>query len=151
MLNLCRRFLPNIAKSLTPISELLHRNIREKTDIMVNKSWRSVRDITRKFSQSHFLVHPKLNAERALFIDISNQSMRAAFQQRDNEWKLLTLFPKKLSQAAVKYNTFDRELLAIYIAIKHFRRMLKARTFIIYTDHKLLTFAFRPKPEESSF
>jgi len=28
--------------------------------------------------------------------------------------------------------------------------MLEARTFVIYTDHKSLTFAFKQKPEKSS-
>jgi len=29
-------------------------------------------------------------------------------------------------------------MLAIYLAIKHFRHMFEARTFVIYTDHKPL-------------
>jgi len=47
-----------------------------------------------------------------------------------------------------KYSAVDRELLAIYLAIKHFRHMVEARRFVIYTDHKPLTFAFRQKPEK---
>ena len=47
-------------------------------------------------------------------------------------------------------SAFDRELLAIYLAIKHFHCVLEARTFAIYTDYKLLTYAFRQKPERST-
>ncbi|KAI5724763.1 hypothetical protein M8J77_006869 [Diaphorina citri] len=48
----------------------------------------------------------------------------------------------KLSTAEKKYGTYDRELLAIYLAVKHFLHMIEGRVFTIYTDHKPLTFAF---------
>jgi len=62
-----------------------------------------------------------MNGELALFTDASNQSIRAALQQRGNNcWEPLAFFLKKLSKAKTKYSAFDRELLAIYLAIKHF-------------------------------
>lgn len=48
-----------------------------------------------------------------------------------------------------KYSAFDRELLAIYAAIKHFRYFVEGRQFIVFTDHKPLTFAIRSKTERS--
>jgi len=92
------------------------------------------------------LEHPRTNAEIALFKDqfkVSDQSIRAALQQQgDNGWEPLAFFSKKLSPAESKCSAFDRELLAIYFAIKHFQYMLEARTFTIYTDYKPLTSAF---------
>ena len=41
-----------------------------------------------------------------------------------------------------KYSSFDRELLALYLAVRHFRYFLEARSFIAYTDHKPLALAF---------
>ena len=43
--------------------------------------------------------------------------------------------------AEQKYSDFDRELLAMYLAIRHLRYFLEGRTFTLYTDHKPLTFA----------
>ncbi len=43
----------------------------------------------------------------------------------------------------MKYSAFDRELLACYLGIRHFRYMVEGRKFTIYTDHKPLTFALR--------
>ena len=37
-----------------------------------------------------------------------------------------------------RYNTFDRELLAIHTAVRHFRLMLEGREFFVLTDHKPL-------------
>ncbi|KAI5752989.1 hypothetical protein M8J77_022490 [Diaphorina citri] len=48
----------------------------------------------------------------------------------------------KLSTAEKKYGTYDRELLAIYLAVKHFLHVIEGRVFTIYTDHKPLTIAF---------
>ncbi len=37
------------------------------------------------------------------------------------------------------YSAFDRELLAAYLGLRHFRFQLEAKQFHILTDHKLLT------------
>ena len=38
---------------------------------------------------------------------------------------------------------FSRELLAIYLAVKHFRHLLEGRDFTIFTDHKPLVYALK--------
>ena len=55
-------------------------------------------------------------------------------------WQPLAFFSKKLQSAERKYSTFDRELLGIYLAIKHFRHFVEGRQFHIFTDHKPLKF-----------
>jgi hypothetical protein len=63
-------------------------------------------------------------------------AMGAMLQQRvKNVWQPLA-FSKNVNLAQQKYSVCDRELLAIYEAVKHFRRVLEARHFIIFTDHK---------------
>jgi hypothetical protein len=65
--------------------------------------------------------------------------MGAVLQQHvENAWQPLA-FSKKLNPAQQKYSAYDRELLAIYEAVKHFRHMLEARHFTIFTDHKPIT------------
>jgi len=53
----------------------------------------------------------------------------------------LSFFSKKLDGAQLRYSAFDQELLAMYLAVMHFRWALKGRRFHILTDHKPLTFA----------
>jgi hypothetical protein len=68
--------------------------------------------------------------------------MGAVLQQRvDNAWLPLAFF-SKLNPAQQKYSAYDRELLAVCEAVKHFHHMLEARHFIIFTDHKPITYAF---------
>ncbi|GBN65350.1 hypothetical protein AVEN_130683-1, partial [Araneus ventricosus] len=49
-----------------------------------------------------------------------------------------------------KCSTFDRELLSIYLSVKHFRYMLENIEVVIYTDHKPLVFAFTRKHDIST-
>jgi Integrase zinc binding domain/RNase H-like domain found in reverse transcriptase len=46
-----------------------------------------------------------------------------------------------LDAAQRKYSAFDRELLAAYLAVRHFCFLLEGRQFTIYSDHKPLSFA----------
>jgi hypothetical protein len=77
--------------------------------------------------------------------------MGVVLQQRvDNAWQPLAFFSKKLNSAQQKYSAYDRELLAVYEAMKHFRHMLEAPHFTIFTDHKPITFAFQQKRDKCS-
>ena len=63
----------------------------------------------------------------------------------------MSFFSKKLSNTEVKYSAFDRELLAAFSTIRHFRFMLEGREFTLFTDHKPLTSAlFRSSPPWSA-
>jgi cleavage and polyadenylation specificity factor subunit 1 len=78
-----------------------------------------------------------------LSTDASDIAIGAVLQQRVNgAWQPLEFFLKKLSSAERKYSACDRGALAIYRAVRHFRHMVEARQFTIYTDHKPITFAF---------
>ena len=60
----------------------------------------------------------------------------------DNYWQPLAYFSKSLTPTERRYSTFDRELLGIYLAIKHFRYAVEGRQFQVLTDQKLLTQLF---------
>jgi len=62
-------------------------------------------------------------------------------QEVDGVRRPLGFFSRKLRPPEVKYSTFDRELLAVHLAIRHFRYMLEGTPFTIYTDHKPLVAA----------
>lgn len=57
---------------------------------------------------------------------------------------------KKFSPAQKRYSPYDRELLAIYSAVKHYRHLLEGRNFTIFTDHKPLIYVFNKDPLRSS-
>jgi hypothetical protein len=75
-----------------------------------------------------------------LVTDASNSAVGAVLQQRVAAgWQPLAFFSKKLDSAQLNYSAFDRELLAAYLGLRHFRFQLEAQRFHILMDHKPLT------------
>lgn len=68
----------------------------------------------------------------------------------DGNWIPIGFFSTKLKPSQSRYSTYDRELLAIYLAIKFFKHLVDGRRFIIKTDHKPLIFAFKQKNDKAS-
>ena len=102
-------------------------------------------------AETTLLVFPAPNAPLAIFTDASDVAIGAVLQQKiQDNWQHLGFFSKKLSTAKVKYGAYDRELLAIYKSVKHFRHMIEGRNFTIYTDHKPLIFAFQQNTAKRS-
>lgn len=88
------------------------------------------------------LHRPVLNNPTRIMADASKEGVGAALQQQGVQpLQPLSFFSKQLHPTEHKYSPFGRELLAIYIAIDHFRYFLEGHIFHILTDHKPLTFA----------
>ena len=89
------------------------------------------------------LAHPSATAETSINTDASDTAVGAVQQQCLHVvWKPISFFSGKLLPAEKKYSTFDKELLAMYLAVKNFRYFVEGRRFAIFTDHKPLTYVF---------
>ncbi|GFW53084.1 retrovirus-related Pol polyprotein from transposon 17.6 [Trichonephila clavipes] len=96
-------------------------------------------------------AHPSPSAPLALHVDASYYAIGGALHQVvDFELQPLAFFSRKLTLSEKSYSAYDRELLAIYSAIRLFRYMLEARDFTVFTDHKPLTYAFRQNSDKCS-
>ena len=90
-------------------------------------------------SASATLAHPLPNSIIALTTDASDIGIGACLEQHtERGWQPISFFSKKLKKSEQKYSTFDRELLALYEAVRHFRYFLEGRNFIMFTDHQPL-------------
>ena len=88
------------------------------------------------------LEHPQADFLISLMVDASGTHVGAVLQYfRHSSWAPLSFYSKKLSPAETRYSAFDRELLAVYYAIRHFRLIQKGRQFFVLTDHKPLCHA----------
>ncbi|PIK61893.1 hypothetical protein BSL78_01224 [Apostichopus japonicus] len=67
-----------------------------------------------------------------------------------NDLTAMALISTLVNKAETRYSAFGRELLAVYLSIRHFRHLLDGRSFTVYTDHKPLTYAFASKPDRYS-
>lgn len=154
MVNYYRRFIPHAARLQGPLNDALTGNIKGSSPIRMTKYMLNAFKLCKQsLAEATLLIHPDIEADLALFTDASDESIGAVLQQRSTNlgiWKPLAFFSRKLSPSQKKYSPYDRELLAIYEAIKHFRYMLEARVFAVYTDHKPLTFAFTTRRDKCS-
>ena len=63
----------------------------------------------------------------------------------------LGFFSRRLNTSQLKWTIFSRELLAVYLAKKHFSYFLEGSLFTIQTDHQaLVSSATNAKPREST-
>ncbi|UYV70230.1 hypothetical protein LAZ67_7002246 [Cordylochernes scorpioides] len=104
-----------------------------------------------QLANAALLHHPFPEAPLCLTVDASDFAVGAALhQQVGNNFQPIAFFSRKLYAAQRKYSAYDRELVAVYLAIKHFRHLLEGRQFPVYTDHKPLTYAFQQNLDKAS-
>jgi hypothetical protein len=91
------------------------------------------------------LAHPAPTAVLSLAMDPSDTHVGGVLQHlAEGSWQPLAFYSKKLSGVSTRYSTFDRELLATFSAVRHFRFLLDGQRFCLLTDHKpLVTSLFR--------
>ncbi|GFX01247.1 transposon Tf2-11 polyprotein [Trichonephila clavipes] len=153
LLNFYRRFLPKAAEQQYLLSKFLKGSKGKKDSKPSNWSSEAITAFQRckqALADAALLAHPSPSAPLALHVDASNYAIGDALHQVvDSELQPLAFFSRKLTSSEKSYSAYDCELLAIYSAIRHFRYMLEARDFTVFTDHKPLTYAFRQKRSDN--
>ena len=147
LINFYHRFLPSCAQILQPLHDLLKVAPKGNASLTwTDGALTAFQDSKEALAAASLLVHPHPDAPTCILTDASDTAVGAVLQQRiDNKWCPLAYFSRKLNSAQQKYSMFDRELLAIYLSIQHFRYFVEGRDFFIVTDHKPLTYALRSR------
>ena len=143
LVNFYHRFVPGCASILQPLHDLL--SPPPTKDRRLSWTPEAISAFTRikdALAEASLLCHPQLDAPTCILVDASDFAVGAVLQQQiDSVWCPISYFSRKLRSAERRYSTFDRELLAIYLAIRHFRHFVEGSQFHVLTDHKSLTFA----------
>ena len=141
MLNFYHRFVPNAAHIMRPIYDALAG--KPMTLMWSDELDEAFTTAKEALAQATMLVHPHSDRPTALTVDASGTAVGAVLEQNSDcsDWKPVAFCSRKLRPAEQNYSAFDRELLAAYLAIRHFRYFLEGRSFTLFTDHKPLTFA----------
>ncbi|XP_032688866.1 uncharacterized protein LOC116852521 [Odontomachus brunneus] len=153
IINYYRRCIKGASELQAPLNELLKGLPRKSSKPLLwmpeaDKAFIDSKASIQSATRATFLAQ---DAPLALVTDASSTAIGAALEQlQDGVWKPLGFFSQKLSPTEQKYSTYDRELLAIFAAIKHFRRILEGRFFTVRTDHRPLTFAAQQKSDKAS-
>ena len=152
LVNVYHRFVPNCANILQPLNALLTNSKNGTKTIVWNAAAiTAFTSIKETLANVTLLFHPKSDAPTCIMTDASDVAVGAVLQQYINgEWCPIAYFSKTLKPAETCYSTFDREILAIYLAINHFRYFVEGRKFHGLTDHKPLTYALASRTDRHS-
>ena len=144
MINFYNRFLPHSAKILFPLYQAIGKTEKSIKKITWSVDMDCAFDGAKEMlANATMLNHPDPSSPIALTTDASDTAIGAVLEQKvQGDWQPLAFLSKKLKITEQKYSTYDRELLAIYLGIKHFKYFLEGKEFCIFTDHnKPLTFS----------
>ena len=137
LLNYYHRFIPYIAGIVKPLYDSLSGKKRsliwgpeQENAFITSKS---------ALATATCLHHPIPDAPIVVTTDASVTAVGAVLEQVvEGVHQPLAFFSKKLRPNEQKYSTFDRELLAVYLALRHFHHNLEGVSFVVRTDHKPL-------------
>ena len=144
MIQYYNRFIPKAADFLAPLNDMLRGNVKNSNKLSWSaKSETAFVDSKTLLASSSLLVYPNSLSPVAIFTDASDAAIGAVLQiKRNGVWCPVAFFSRRLDKTQSQYATFDRELLAVYSAVRHFRHFLECKEFAIYSDHKPLVQAF---------
>ncbi|UYV70460.1 hypothetical protein LAZ67_7003079 [Cordylochernes scorpioides] len=150
LVNFYHRFIKNSSHILAPLYSLLKTKSPNASLNWTSDTLEAFQNIKNALAENTLLNYPQPNSTLSVLVDASNVAVGGVLQQlNDTAWEPISFFSKKLSPAETKYSAFDRELLAAFLSVKHFSYFLDGKTFMLFTDHKPLTYAFTSKSERS--
>ena len=144
MLNFFRHMIPNFANVALPVTELLRLNPKSKS-----LSWsESEKDAFNQLKQSLadcptlFFPSPEPSIYHLVTDSSSYAAGDAVYQLIDGQPHPVGFFSKKYSATQRSLSTYDRELLAAFLSVMHFKTLIDGHTVYLFTDHKPLVSAF---------
>ncbi|GFW54361.1 retrovirus-related Pol polyprotein from transposon opus [Trichonephila clavipes] len=127
-LHFYHRFLKGAAEEQACLHDLVKNKVkRDNTPVVWNDVTKSAFESCKKLiTNATALSFPAADARLSLMTDASDFAVGSVLQQHiEATVEPLVFFSRKLSATEKKYSTFDRELLSIYLSVKHFRHMLE--------------------------
>lgn len=145
MVGFYRKLIPNFAKTVLPLTETIKTYPKTTALQLSENAQRAFEQIKTDLANIPMVVHPSSDVEEYhLVTDSSGFAVGAALNEIRNGIPIpIGFFSKKLSAAQQKYATFDRELLAAYQAVLHFKPMIEGKTVTLFVDHKPLVSAYK--------
>lgn len=149
LLNYFRDFIPGFASISKPLDELRNDNdLVKHWNVRHTEAFVSLKN---KLFSAPILSFPDFNKPFYVACDASTFAIGAMlFQCKNSETsplvpknqKYIKFISSALRKAELNYSTSKRELLAIVYALSKFENNLLGEHFVIFTDHKPLTFLF---------
>ncbi|KAK7592997.1 hypothetical protein V9T40_007749 [Parthenolecanium corni] len=136
-LGLCgwvREYVPNAAKLLTPLTELL-KQTRWRWTPELEESFNKIK---LAFGKPRTLSRPDYSKPFILQTDASANGCAAALYQEADTRRIISFASAKFSERETKWHSNEQECYALVWAIEKYRPYLEGRKFIVRTDNNAL-------------
>ena len=141
MINYYRRWIPRAAEHMYHLFDALKGpkgKGKPKTLDWSGDLQKSFDAVKEALAQATLLHHPRPGARLAVTTDASNQAIGGVLEQEGPDgWEPLAFYSAKLTDKQQEWVPYDRELLASFKSIRHFRPMIEGRPFTLYSDHRV--------------
>ena len=144
MMNYYRKFIPNLATILQPLSLLLQKNRRWFWGAAQIQAFKKAKWF---LTNSSVLTHYDSSLPIRLATDASAQGVGAVISHvcSDGEERPIAFASRTLTSAECNYAQIEREALGIVFGVQKFHQYLYGRKLTLITDYKPLTTIFSPK------
>ena len=144
--NFYRRFITNYAKVTQPLTGLLKKDTPFNWSAEAQESFSTLKSA---FKAGVVLAHPNESKEFLVEVDASDYALGGVLSQYSDQNELVPVafFSRQMVPAERNYEIYDKELLAITVALKEWRHFLQGsiHPFTILTDHKNLEYFMTSK------
>lgn len=113
---------------------------------MLGLSWNLIKRYRVLIANAELLSHLKSECK----LIFTSRCFRYYNWWSANSWKrnaALAFFSRKITRIECAYSVWNKELHAAYTGDKHFRHMLEAKCFTLFTNYKPLTYAFQERSD----
>jgi hypothetical protein len=142
-----RRFIPNYANMMKPITDLTKAG---KPFKWTDKCDKALQDLKNKLESPEIMGYPLTDGEFILDCDASGKAIGAVLSQlQDGQEKVIAYASRTMNRAERNYCVTDQELLAVRHFVEYFRQYLMGRRFRVRTDHRALVWLFSLKEPKS--
>ena len=134
-----QRCIPSFAEIVLPLRDLVTASSYQWKKLHTD-AFKSLKD---SLAASAILTFPKAGCQLTITADASLRAIGACLNQvEDDTAKPLCFYSRKLSDTECRYSAFDRELLAVFSAVKKWKALMDGGNVTVFTDHKPLIGAF---------
>lgn len=133
MVGYYQKFVPNFGLISRPLTELLKKGVMFVWTSLTKNSFQTLK---KALMSTPVLAMPDFSVPFTIETDASAKGIGAVLQQKGHP---IAYVSKALGIKAQGLSTYEKECLAILMAVDHWYHYLQTSTFIILTDQKSLT------------
>ncbi len=133
-----RRFVDNFSKISAPLFDLL----KSRVDfVWTNDCTQAFNQLKDCLSSKNLLVYPDTNKPLVIQTDASEKAIGFVLaQEEQGQLRPIQFGGRVLTDTERKYSVTDKELLAIFFAVKKCQVYVLGQDYVVYTDHKPLIY-----------